>query len=252
MIEKAVILAAGKGERMGHLTKATPKSLLKVAGKPLMQYMIELLAAHGIKQIAVNVCHLGDQIKAYFGDGATWGVQIKYVEEPVASGTAGGVVAIAKQFKFDSDFMVVASDMLVNFDLAAMMKAHLANSALGTMACYFRDIQHLKKSGVVLFKPDDFKVLDFVERPQHESQIISQWVNSSVYCFSPQIIDILNAKKNQDILDIPRDLFPELIALEKLYAFPFSEKFYQLGVDSPDRLNIAENDIRSGKFYPTL
>lgn len=88
---KAMILAAGRGERMRPLTDRTPKPLLPVAGRPLIEYHIEHLAHAGFKQLVINHAHLGDQIEAALGDGSRWGVSISYSREGAALETGGGI-----------------------------------------------------------------------------------------------------------------------------------------------------------------
>lgn len=236
---------------MQRLSEQTPKPLLRVSGKPLMQYMLELLVSHGVRKIGVNLFYRGEEIASYFGDGSRFGVELVYVREPALSGTAGGVLAIANVIKPKSDFFVVAADMLVDFDLSALSKAHQAHAAIATMACYFRPRDQLHKSGVVLFDPGSFEVTQFVERPKSETEIVSQWVNSSVYCFSPKILPLISQALNASgSTDLPTDIFPTLLSQGKsLFAYPFDEKkFYQLGIDTPERIARAEADIASGRF----
>ena len=255
MIDTAIILAAGRGQRMGQLTERVPKPLLSVAGKPIMQYMLELLTAHGVRRVGINLHYREGEIAAYFGDGARFGVEIEYVREPTLTGTAGGVLAVADKLKPASDFYVVAADMLVNFNLAALAAMHQARAAIATLACYHRPREQLQKSGVVLFDTETFEVQRFVERPQNDQEIISQWVNSSVYCFSPRMLDLIEqVRVGKQSIDLPRDVFPVLLQRgERLFAHPFNgEDFYQLGIDTPDRITIAESDISSGKFKINL
>ena len=88
---KAMILAAGRGERMRPLTDQLPKPLLSVAGKPLIEYHIERLADAGIDELVINHAHLGEMIEARLGDGARWGVKIHYSHEKKALETGGGI-----------------------------------------------------------------------------------------------------------------------------------------------------------------
>jgi NDP-sugar pyrophosphorylase family protein len=111
----------------------------------------------------------------------------------------------------------------------------------------------LKKSGLLLFDPTTRRISDFIERPVDDSAIISQWVNSSVYAFSPKILQYIEqACGAEKSVDLPRDIFPKLLATkEPLYAHPFyADEYYQLGIDSPDRIERAENDIATGVFKP--
>ncbi|MFT5163560.1 MAG: MurNAc alpha-1-phosphate uridylyltransferase [Alteromonadaceae bacterium] len=117
---KAMILAAGRGERMRPLTDVCPKPLLKVADKPLLVYHIEKLVAIGIKQIVINHAWLGEQIEQTIGDGAQWGAQISFSPEPAGGlETAGGIVN-ALPLLGDEPFLVVNGDIWTDFDFALL------------------------------------------------------------------------------------------------------------------------------------
>lgn len=112
---KAMILAAGRGERMRPLTDFTPKPLLKVGGKPLIVWHLERLAKAGFKDIVINHAHLGEQIEQALGDGAQWGLHIQYSPEKVALETAGGI-ANALHLLGSEPFLVVNGDTFTEID----------------------------------------------------------------------------------------------------------------------------------------
>lgn len=112
---KAMILAAGRGERMRPLTDFTPKPLLKVGGKPLIVWHLERLAKAGFKEIVINHAHLGGQIEDALGNGAQWGLQIQYSPENVALETAGGI-ANALHLLGSEPFLVVNGDTFTEID----------------------------------------------------------------------------------------------------------------------------------------
>jgi len=116
---KAMILAAGRGERMRPLTDDIPKPLLPVAGKPLVFYIIEALADAGIRQIVINHAHLGEQIERILGNGDEWGVSINYSHESVALETAGGIQQ-ALPLLGDESFIVVNGDIWTNYDFQSL------------------------------------------------------------------------------------------------------------------------------------
>lgn len=116
---KAMILAAGRGERMRPLTDRTPKPLLKVGGKPLIVWHIERLAATGFKDLVINHAHLGEQIENALGDGSQWGVRIQYSPEEIALETAGGI-ANAMPLLGDAPFLVVNGDVFADIDFGAL------------------------------------------------------------------------------------------------------------------------------------
>jgi MurNAc alpha-1-phosphate uridylyltransferase len=119
---KAMILAAGRGERMRPLTDHTPKPLLKVGGKSLIVWHIERLAAAGFKDIVINHAHLGEQIEVALGNGSQWGVRIQYSPEKIALETAGGI-ANAMPLLENSPFLVVNGDVYTDIDFGALRLA---------------------------------------------------------------------------------------------------------------------------------
>ncbi|HOY70806.1 MAG TPA: nucleotidyltransferase family protein [Methylotenera sp.] len=122
---KAMILAAGRGERMRPLTDHTPKPLLKVGGKPLIVWHIERLVQAGFAELVINHAHLGQQIEDALGDGKQWGVHIQYSPEKVALETAGGI-ANALPLLGDEPFLVVNGDVFtdINFQSTALQASN--------------------------------------------------------------------------------------------------------------------------------
>jgi MurNAc alpha-1-phosphate uridylyltransferase len=115
----ALILAAGRGERMRPLTDSTPKPLLAVGGKPLIAWQVERLAAGGFRDIVVNHSHLGGMVEAALGDGARFGARLRYSHEPRALETAGGI-AQALPLLGEAPFVVVSGDIHTDFDYASL------------------------------------------------------------------------------------------------------------------------------------
>jgi MurNAc alpha-1-phosphate uridylyltransferase len=125
-----MILAAGRGERMRPLTDRTPKPLLQVAGKPLIQYHVEALARAGVRRMVINHAHLGEQIVDFLGDGGAWGVSIGYSAEPAGALETGGGIFRALPLLGAAPFWVVNGDIWTDYPftpprLAADALAHL-------------------------------------------------------------------------------------------------------------------------------
>ena len=116
---KAMILAAGRGERMRPLTDHIPKPLLKVGGKPLIVWHLERLAKAGFKEVVINYAHLGEQIEQALGDGSVWGLNVQYSPETSALETAGGI-ANALPLLGDAPFLVVNGDVFTEIDFGAL------------------------------------------------------------------------------------------------------------------------------------
>ncbi|HET7763701.1 MAG TPA: nucleotidyltransferase family protein [Burkholderiales bacterium] len=130
---KAMILAAGRGERMRPLSDAVPKCLLEVRGKPLMVWLIEALARAGIRELVINHAHLGHMIEAALGDGRPFGVSIRYSPEGEALETAGGITK-ALPLLGQAPFLAVNGDIFCDFDfpglVARSLGANLAHLVL--------------------------------------------------------------------------------------------------------------------------
>jgi MurNAc alpha-1-phosphate uridylyltransferase len=117
---KAMILAAGRGERMRPLTDHTPKPLLEVRGKPLIHWHLERLAAAGVNEVVINLSWLGERIKQALGDGSRWGMRIHYSEEgPVPLETGGGIFR-ALPLLGDAPFLLVNGDAYTDLDCTRM------------------------------------------------------------------------------------------------------------------------------------
>lgn len=118
---RAMILAAGKGERMRPLTLNTPKPLIPVAGVPLIEYHLRALAQAGFDEVVINHAWLGEKIEAYLGDGAQFGVQIQYSAESQPLETGGGIYQALKYFD-NQPFVVVNGDIWTDYDFASLRK----------------------------------------------------------------------------------------------------------------------------------
>lgn len=111
---KAMILAAGRGERLRPLTDSVPKPLLQAGGKPLIVYHLEALSRAGFKQVVINLSWLGEQIRDLLGDGSGFGLRIEYSEEPEALETAGGIVQALPLL--GERFVVINADIITDYD----------------------------------------------------------------------------------------------------------------------------------------
>ena len=120
MIRRAMIFAAGRGERMRPLSDATPKPLLRVGGKRLIEHHLEKLAAAGVSEIVINTSHLAEQFPAALGDGARWGVRIRYSYEGEKPLETGGGIRHALPLLGEEPFIGVAADIVSDYDYARL------------------------------------------------------------------------------------------------------------------------------------
>ena len=119
-MKTAMILAAGRGERLKPITETRPKALCFIHNKPLIQYHLERLAQAGFKRVIINHAYLGGQIRAYLGDGSAWGLSIQYSPEPPGGLETGGGIVNALALLGDEPFVTVNADILTNYDFLSL------------------------------------------------------------------------------------------------------------------------------------
>ncbi len=138
---KAMILAAGRGERMRPLTDTVPKPLLEVAGKPLIQYHVENLVAAGFSDLVINVSWLGERIMEFLGDGSRWGCSISWSIEEQPLEAAGGIIQALPQLG-DAPFALVNGDIWTDYPLQRLREVSLADSSHGHLVLIDNPPQH--------------------------------------------------------------------------------------------------------------
>ncbi len=213
---KAMILAAGKGTRVRPLTNEMPKPMIPIIGKPVMEYLIEELERHGFNEIMINVSHLPEKIESYFGNGERLGVEIGYSFEghiedgeiqSEALGSAGGIKRI-QDFGgfFDDTFLVVCGDALIDLDLTKAVREHWKSGAVASICTLEVPKESVPDYGVVVSDAKG-QITSFQEKPSVEEALSNQ-VNTGIYIFEPEILDMIPANTN---FDIGGDLFPLLV-----------------------------------------
>lgn len=207
---KAVILAGGEGTRLRPLTVNVPKPMTRLAGRPVLDYILRLLARQNIREIAITTAYLPQTIENYFGDGAEWGVQLRYFRETVPKGTAGSVAQCA-DFLGNEDFLVISGDCVCDFDFSPCLELHRHRNASATLALYHSTVP--LEYGLAVTDADG-RVERFVEKPAWE-QVCTDTVNTGIYILSPRILEMIPRDKP---FDFAGDLFPLLLKEKSLYA----------------------------------
>lgn len=236
---KAIILAAGSGSRLRPLTDTCPKPMIPIGGKPLLEHVITLLARYGFDQLVVNLHHLPQLIRDYFGDGSAWKVQLTYSHEEELLGTAGALRPMAAFF--DQPFLVYYGDNLCNMDLAAFWAAHLCHGGLATIGLHREDDPC--RSGIVRLD-EAARIVQFIEKPRPEQVFPGYLINGGLYACQPQILDWIPV---QGASDFGRDVFPRLLAAG---APVFGHELHGrlLASDTPERYAEAQAQVTSGRF----
>ena len=200
---KGMILAAGKGTRLRPLTNTTPKPMLPIADRPLLEHIILNLKRCGVTQFGINLYHLPDKVIEYFGDGNHLGVTIKYLVEERLSGSAGGVKQL-EQF-FDDTFLLYYGDVLTLSNLQPMIDFHRQNGCIATMGLY--QVPDPWNRGIVELNNQQ-EIVRFVEKPPKE-QAFSNLANAGIYILEPEIFKWIPANREYDF---GHDVFPNLLA----------------------------------------
>ncbi|MGR5141998.1 sugar phosphate nucleotidyltransferase [Photobacterium sp. DNB23_23_1] len=253
---KGMILAAGKGTRVRPITQIIPKPMIPILGKPVMESMIQLFAAHGIDKIVVNTSHLAEVIENYFGDGHHFNVQLSFSYEgeivdgnfvSKALGSAGGMRKI-QDFSgfFNETFVVVCGDAWIDLDLTEAVRRHKQNGGISTIVTRDVDLEEVSKYGVVV--TDNYgKVTSFQEKPSVEEALSTQ-INTGIYIFEPAIFDFIPAEQEYDI---GSELFPKLVE-KNVDFFATSMEFQWLDVGNISDIWTVTSDIMKGKVpgYP--
>lgn len=198
-IKKAIILAGGIGERLKPLTDKTPKPLLPVNGKPVVQYVIENLRRCGVEEVILSIGYKADKIKEYFGDGSQFGIRIGYCIEDEPLGTGGAVKKASEGF--EEPFILVWGDNLTDVNFEKVYDVYKRNNALVTFTLTPReDVEHF---GVA--ELDGEKIVRFVEKPKRE-EAPSNLINAGAFIIDPSVLDILPEGKS----NIERECFEKL------------------------------------------
>ncbi|MBN2503061.1 MAG: nucleotidyltransferase family protein [Anaerolineales bacterium] len=227
----ALIMAGGYGTRLSPLTDDTPKPLLPVGGKPLMEWVVEQLNQSGIRNIHISTHYLGERIKNHFGNGESFGVNIDYLTEDSPLGTAGALGLVGQP---DGPLLVINGDILTQLNFREMFAFHQKHHADLTVGVRQFSVQ--VPYGVV--ESDDVQVTKVREKPTY-----SFLVNAGVYLLEPSAFAFFPAHER---FDMP-DLITTLIEHERsVVSFPILEYWLDIGQHTDYRQ--AQEDIQKGKF----
>ena len=204
-IDKAVLLAAGRGTRMREMTAGLPKPMLEVRGKPVLQHIVEGLREAGITSFLIIVGYRAEAVQNFFGDGSRYNVGIQYLTQTVQDGT-GRVVELAKNFAADTPFILGYGDILVapeNYKRIVDIPEDIEAFISLTRG------EDISKGGAV-FVNDQMELVDLREKPK-PGEPTSPWYNAGLYVFRPSIFDFTaklkpSPRNEYELTDAIRDL----------------------------------------------
>jgi mannose-1-phosphate guanylyltransferase len=222
---KAFLLAAGLGTRLRPLTDHTPKCLVEVGGRTLLDIWLDALAGVGVDEVLVNTHHLAGQVEDHVAR-RTSGPRVHLVHEPELCGSAGTLVANADFVAGEDLFLAVNADNLTDFDLGVLVKAHRDGGRPATLSVFRTG--RPTECGIV--EVQDGLVVGFEEKPPHPR---SDLANAGLYAFAPEVIDLV---EGDDVRDIGFHLLPRLVG--RAGAVSIGDAYF-LDIGTPEALERA-------------
>lgn len=227
-IKTALILCGGKGTRLRPITNATPKSLIPIQGKPLLEHIFDLLRKYQINSVLLAVGYLKEKIKDYFENNKS-DMNISFIEEETPLGTAGPLVLLKKKYPPRETFIVSNGDELKNIDITKMYEFHKRNKALATIA--LTAVENPSLYGVVSL--DGNRILEFLEKPKDPPTSL---INAGFYILEPAVLEMIP----EGFSMLEKDIFPKIAEKRRLYGFPFHGQWFDVG--NRERCELAQEE----------
>lgn len=218
-VSKALILTGGKGIKMRPFTYETPKAMLSVKGRPILDWTLKLLREAQINEVIILVGSGGEKIKNHFGDGSHFGIKITYLDEGKPSGTAIPLKK-AENLLGDEPFVLIYGDVLAQIDLKEMIAFHEENKKIATMA--ITSVEKPGDWGVVNLRGN--KIVSFTEKPKRPG--LSHLVNAGIFVLEPKIMKYIPKKR---FCRLENDVFPSLVSEGEIAGYLFEGKWFDVG-----------------------
>ena len=232
---KAFLLAAGVGSRLRPITDITPKCMLDIGGRPLLDTWLDALDRAGVDEVLVNLHHLPDIVRSHLA--AHEGLPaVRTVYEPELLGSAGTMAANRQWVEGEEMFLACNADNLTDFDLRSLVDAHLRHGTIATLTVFHSPNP---SAGGVVELDGDGRVTGFVEKP---SQPVSDLVNAGMYAFHPSLLDEITGAPPKDI---GYDLLPRLVGRAR--AVLVEGYFRDIGTPDAYRRACEEWPVRAGR-----
>ena len=221
---QAIVICGGKGERLGALTSNCPKGMIRINGKPLLEYHLDWLKKYGIKEVIFACGHLHDQIQEYFGDGNKFSVKVHYSIEDKPLGRGGAIKKAWQKLEKNNIVIVTNGDIYTEMDLKNAILVHSEkNKSIGIEGtiCLF---PYQSSYGIVMVD-GEHRINSFEEKP-----VLPYWINGGIYIFNYRIKDFL-----PEVGDHETETFPVLTAKKLLYGY--TSNSYWRSVDTVKDVN---------------
>jgi D,D-heptose 1,7-bisphosphate phosphatase len=239
---KVVMMAGGKGTRIASVNSEVPKPMIRIMGKPILEYEIESLKLQGYTDLILVVGHLGSVITDYFGDGSRFGVSIEYVVEEKPLGTAGALYLLKHKLK--GDFLLLNGDIIFDINIDRFYRYHKERGGVATL--FTHPNNHPYDSGIII-TDNTGRVQNWLHK-EDERLWYRNRVNAGIHMLSSRIFeDTSGIGLFQELkkIDLDRDVLKPLLTTGQLYVYDSPEYVKDMG--TPDRLYAIIEDIKSGK-----
>lgn len=233
---KAIVLVGGEGTRLRPLTWRTPKQLVPVVNRPLLDHLLLHLQRHGIDRVTLAMTRRSEAIHEAFGDGARLGLSLDYAYEETPLGSGGAIASIAGGW--DERFLVCNGDIVTDLDLSAMIDAHEARGA--ELSISLHEVEDPSPFGVVAHDADG-RIRRFVEKPPRD-EAPSRLINAGTWIFEPSVLREMDAAQFNRVEDT---LFPALCAAGR-GIYGFHRPSYWADVGTPQALLQVNLDLARG------
>jgi mannose-1-phosphate guanylyltransferase len=242
---RAVVLVGGEGTRLRPLTFSTPKQMLPVAGRPMIERVVAHLAGHGIDEVVLSLGYRPDAFLAAYPDSCCAGVRLVYAVEPEPLDTAGAIAFAARHAGIDEAFVAVNGDVLTDMDLSALLALHTAKGAVATIG--LTPVEDPSRYGVVTTDGAG-RVLAFVEKPL-PGQAPSNLINAGTYVLEAVVLDRIPPGRR---VSIERETFPGLVEHGSLYALASDAPWVDAGTPATYlEVNLAIASREGTEIDPT-
>jgi mannose-1-phosphate guanylyltransferase len=238
-----ILLVGGFGTRLLPLTNKTPKPMLPIANLPVTEHQLLAAKAAGITKVVLATAYLAETFTPYFGDGAKWGIELKYALESEPLGTGGAIrnaaELILSEISENEPIVVFNGDVLSRHDLAAQIDLHQSSSAAATL--HLVSVEDARPYGCVPFD-ESGRVTDFLEKMENP---ITNTINAGCYVFSPQVIREIELGK---VVSVEREVFPELLKRGRVVQ-AFVDNSYWLDMGTPKALLKGSQDYVGAREF---
>ena len=242
---QAILLVGGFGTRLRPLTLTTPKQMLPVLDRPMIEHAVSGLARHGVSRVVLALGYHDDAFRAAYPDGLCAGVELVGVVEPEPLDTAGAIRFAYEASGMDASggtFLVANGDVITDLDVDEMLRVHRSAGAEATI--HLIEVDDPSRYGVVVTDPDG-RVSAFVEKPEPPAP--SKWINAGTYLMEPSVIGRIGHGRR---VSVEREVFPAMVADGTLRAL--RRNTYWVDAGTPQTYLRVQLDLLDGRRGPAV